>query len=63
MLVGGGVLTSTAELRETWSCQQDVINVTSSVGTRGSSTVHSDSSREEKSEFLSHQKEFPPKAR
>lgn len=56
---GGAILTSKAERRETWSGQQDVINVTSSVGTRGSSTVHSDSSREEreiKSEFLSHQK-------
>lgn len=53
---GVGILTSTAEHRETWSSQQYVINVTSSVGTRGSSTVHSDSSGEEKSEFLSHQK-------
>lgn len=40
--------------------QQDVINVTSSVGTRGSSTVHSDSSREENRKwiFLSHQRKF-----
>lgn len=40
--------------------QQDVINVTSSVGTRGSSTVHSDSSREENKKliFLSHQRKF-----
>lgn len=43
-----GILTSTAQHRGTWSGQQDVVNVTSSVGTRGSSTVHSDSSQEEK---------------
>lgn len=35
------------EHRETWSSQQDVINVTSSVGTHGSSTVHSYSTWEE----------------
>lgn len=46
--VGAGALTSTAEHRKTWSSQQDVINVTSSVGTRGSSTVHIDSRRKEK---------------
>lgn len=46
--LGAGVGILTAEHRETWSSQQDVINVTSSVGTRGSSTVHSDSSGEEK---------------
>lgn len=43
-----GVLTSTAQHRETRSSQQDVVNVSSSVGTRGSSTVRSDSSQEEK---------------
>lgn len=43
-----GVLTSTAQHRETRSSQQDVANVSSSVGTRGSSTVRSDSSQEEK---------------
>lgn len=37
------------------SSHQDVISITSSVGTRGSSTVHSVSSWEEKSEFLPHQ--------
>lgn len=42
---GGG---SPCEHKETWSSQQDVINVTSSVGTRGSSTVHSDRSQEER---------------
>lgn len=37
---------SVSEQKETWSSQQDVINVTSSVGTRGSSTVHSKCSQE-----------------
>ena len=44
-------VTSTAW--ETWSNQQDAINVTSNVGTRGSSTVHSNSSREENKCFKS----------
>lgn len=35
-LRGVVVLTSTAQHRETWSSQQDVVNVASSVGTRGS---------------------------
>lgn len=55
--------TAAAECRETWSRQQDVTNVTLSVGTRGSSTVHSDSSRKEKNLFLSHQLKFVPSSR
>lgn len=62
-VLGWGVLTSTAEHRETWSSQQDAFNVTSSVGTRGSSTVHSDSSWEEKKFYHTTKKKFSPKAR